>query len=105
MWHSFPVSWECPQIQKPETIKVLNLNQEKFSQVLKTALANVADSKRWRNAIVRAVVEIEVNPFMVWKDGALLILSPSNEIYEANGTCGCKAFVVVSPAGIGRQLD
>jgi hypothetical protein len=76
---------------------MLNLNQEKFSQIVQTALAHISDSKRWRNAIVRAAVEIEVNPFMEWKDGALLILSPSNEIYEANGTCQCKAFASGQP--------
>lgn len=71
---------------------MLSLNQERFSQVVETALANTVDSKRWSNAIVRAVVEIEVNPYMEWTNGTLLILSPSNEIYEANGSCQCKAY-------------
>jgi hypothetical protein len=86
-----------PTNSKTGDKKVLNLNQEKFSQVVKTALTNTTNSKRWRNAIVRAAVEIEVNPYMELIDGALLILSPSNEIYEANGACSCKAFASGKP--------
>lgn len=71
---------------------MLNINQDKFSEVVQTALLNAQDSKRWQKAIVRAAVEIQVNPFMEWTNGALLILSPSNEIYEANGSCQCKAY-------------
>jgi hypothetical protein len=37
--------------------------------------------------------ELQSNPYMEWQDGALLILSPSNEIYEANGTCQCRAYL------------
>lgn len=61
---------------------MLNLNQEKFAGTVETALAKASTSKRWRNAIVRTAVELEVNPYMQWKNGALLILSSSNEIYE-----------------------
>ena len=71
---------------------MLQVNTEQFKQVVEAALHKAGDSKRWTKAIVRAAIEIEVNPYMEWKDGSLLILSPSNEIYEANGTCGCKAF-------------
>lgn len=71
---------------------MLNINQDKFSEVVQTALLNASDSKRWQKAIVRAAVEIQANPFMSWRNDSLLILSPSNEIYEANGVCQCKAY-------------
>lgn len=71
---------------------MLNINQDRFSEVVQTALFNAQDSKRWQKAIVRAAVEIQVNPFMSWRNDSLLILSPSNEIYEANGSCQCKAY-------------
>lgn len=71
---------------------MLNLNQQRFMDVVEMALLKAGTSKRWRNAIVRAAVEIEVNPFIEWKENAVLILSSSNEIYEANGSCQCKAY-------------
>jgi hypothetical protein len=71
---------------------MLNIEQERFSEVVQKALSKASDSKRWQKAIVRAAVEIQVNPFLEWQNGALLILSPSNEIYEANGSCQCKAY-------------
>jgi hypothetical protein len=76
---------------------MLNINQERFANVVQMALVKANDSKRWRNAIVRAAVEIEVNPYIEWKDNSLLILSSSNEIYEANGSCQCKAFANGQP--------
>jgi hypothetical protein len=76
---------------------MLNINQERFANVVQMALVKASDSKRWRNAIVRAAVEIEVNPYIAWKDNSLLILSSSNEIYEANGSCQCKAFANGQP--------
>lgn len=71
---------------------MIQVNAERFRQVVEAALSKAAESKRWKNAIVRAAVEIEVNPFMEWRDGTLIVLSPSNEIYEANGACQCKAY-------------
>lgn len=71
---------------------MIQVDAERFKEVVESALAKVSNSKRWAHAVVRAAIEIEVNPYMEWKDGVLLVLSPSNEIYEANGTCGCKAF-------------
>lgn len=82
---------------------MLSLNQNRLYQVAAFAndkvLETVKDSrlaKRWQNAIIRALVEIEVSS--VWMhynqaDDALVIWSQkSNEIYEANGVCQCKAF-------------
>lgn len=82
---------------------MLNLNQEKLYTVAAIAnnkvLETVKDSrlaKRWQNAIIRALVEIEVSSEWMHynkKDDALLIWSQkSNEIYEANGVCQCRAF-------------
>jgi hypothetical protein len=50
--------------------------------------------KRWINAIGKAAVEFETNPFLSWDSDSkhLIIWSKSNEIYEANGTCQCRAF-------------
>lgn len=71
---------------------MLTLNQQRFMDVVETALQKAGSSKRWRNAIVRAAVEIEVNPFIEWKGNSVLILSSSDEIYEANASCQCKAY-------------
>lgn len=51
--------------------------------------------KRWINAIGKATVEFENNPFLTWDadNKHLIIWSKSNEIYEANGTCQCTAFL------------
>ncbi len=50
------------------------------------------DAKRWQNVIVRAKIQLAENPYIHDEGDALLILSDSNEIYHANGTCQCKAF-------------
>jgi len=82
---------------------MLNLNQEKLYDVAAVAndkvIQTVKDSrlaKRWQNAIIRALVEMELqSDFMHYnhEDNALLIWSQkTNEIYEANGICQCKAF-------------
>ena len=68
-----------------------NLNQETMSQVIQEAFDKTS-SLRWQMAITKAKREIEDNPYMHYDGHALLILSESNEIYSANGTCQCKAF-------------
>ena len=78
--------------------KTLDLNQESFGAVVEVALVKAGGNKRWRNAIVRAANEAEANPYIHHDGHALLVLSPSNEIYRSNGTCHkadgepCKAF-------------
>lgn len=56
-------------------------------------------AKRWANAIDRAVREIEGNPYLDFdaSTSELLILSPSNNIYSANGVCQCLAFLNGTP--------
>jgi hypothetical protein len=69
-----------------------NLDTNKMQQVIQEAFDKVAGNRRWEVAIAKASMEIKSNPFMHWNGHALVVLSPSNEIYEANGACQCKAF-------------
>lgn len=57
------------------------------------------DYKRWIKAVGRATAEFETNPFITWdaSNKHLIIWSKSNEIYESNGTCQCKAFLGNQP--------
>lgn len=75
------------------------INREQLAEVAAESIAkinpNSKDGKRWINAIAKAVIEIENNPFMSFdvESHSLLMLSEtSNAIYTANGTCQCKAF-------------
>lgn len=76
---------------------MLNINENKMSQVTQAAFDKAQGSKRWQNAIAKAKTEIENNVFMEWQNDSLLILSASNEIYTANGTCQCKAYAQGQP--------
>jgi hypothetical protein len=58
---------------------------------------NKTSNLRWQMAITKAKVELESNPYMHYDGHALLILSPSGEIYSANGACQCKAYVNNQP--------
>lgn len=75
------------------------LDREKFAAVVADAIAKIQlsgkDVKRWVNAIAKATVEIENNPFMTWqadKNSLLIWSQKSSEIYEANGVCQCAAY-------------
>lgn len=81
-------------------------DQKLFAKVIAEAMSHTETSdipaylkKRWHNAIGAATRDIEENgTFMEWQDDRLLIWSQeSNEIYEANGTCSCKAYELDSP--------
>lgn len=84
-------------------------NQDIFGKVIADALAAVELNKqlstweklRWTNAIAKAAAQIEDNgTFMDWQEEkqTLLIWSDkSNNIYEANGVCQCKAFEMNQP--------
>ncbi|MET0466892.1 MAG: hypothetical protein ABW007_27270 [Chitinophagaceae bacterium] len=63
-----------------------------MNEVIQQAFDKVSGDRRWETAIVKAKQQIESNPFMHFDGHALLILSDSNEIYSANGTCQCKAY-------------
>ena len=71
---------------------MVNLDQSKLSVVVEIALLAVCNDKRWTNAIRKAAEELISNPFIHWTGHSLLILSASNEIYESNGICQCKAY-------------
>jgi len=75
---------------------MMNLNQETMQQVIQEAFEKTS-SLRWQMAIAKARREIEDNPYMHYDGHALIILSESNEIYSANGTCQCKAFAHGKP--------
>ncbi len=75
------------------------IDREILAEVAAEAISKAADAprdaKRWVNAIAKAVVEIENNPFMTWQSvsKSLLILSErTGNIYTANGVCQCEAY-------------
>jgi hypothetical protein len=70
---------------------MMNLNQAALAAVIQTAFDQTSNL-RWQMAIAKARRELEDNPYMHFDGGALLILSPSGEIYSANGSCQCKAY-------------
>lgn len=76
---------------------MLEINQDKMEKVIQEAFNRVKCSRRWRTAIVKAKQQIESNPYIHFDGQALLILSPSGEIYTANGTCQCKAYMSGQP--------
>jgi len=75
---------------------MMNLNQETMQEVIQAAFEKTS-SLRWQMAIAKARREIEDNPYLHYDGSALLILSESNEIYSANGTCQCQAFAHGQP--------
>lgn len=76
---------------------MLNIDQDRMLQVIQGAFDKVSGSRRWQLAIAKAKQQIEENPYMHYDGHALLILSPSGEIYSANGSCGCKAYMNGQP--------
>lgn len=70
---------------------MMNLDQTRMSEVIQAAFDQTS-ILRWQMAIAKAKGELESNPYMHWNGAALVVLSSSNEIYEANGTCQCKAY-------------
>ena len=73
-------------------LKMLNIDQTKLEEITQEAFDKVTGNRRWETAIVKAKQQIESNPYLHIDGDALLILSPSNEIYRANGACQCKAY-------------
>lgn len=75
------------------------INREILAEIAAEAISKAAaapkDAKRWVNAIAKATVEIENNPYMTWQPDSksLLMLSDtSGQIYTANGVCQCEAY-------------
>ncbi len=71
---------------------MLNLDRDRMQQVAQDAFNRVLGNRRWETAIAKAKAELESNPYIHFDGQSLLILSPSGEIYTANGACQCKAF-------------
>lgn len=71
---------------------MMNLDAERMQAVIQEAFDRVGGNRRWQTAIAKARQQFEENPYMHFDGRALLILSPSGEIYTANGTCQCKAY-------------
>lgn len=76
------------------------INREQLAEVAAESIAKInpekPNGKRWINAIAKAVIEIENNPFMSFdadSHSLLMMSETSNAIYTANGTCQCKAFL------------
>ena len=71
---------------------MFNLDQDKLAEIAQTAFDSAAASPRWQRTIAKANGQLESNPYLHFDGSALIILSESNEIYTANGTCQCKAY-------------
>jgi hypothetical protein len=71
---------------------MLNIDQNRMRQVIQEAFDKVSGFRRWEIAIAKAVQQLEENPYMHYDGNALLILSDSNNVYSANGSCQCKAY-------------
>ena len=71
---------------------MVNLDQDRLRQVAQEAFDKVSGNRRWETAIAKAQMQLESNPYMHFDGHSLLILSPSGEIYSANGICQCKAY-------------
>lgn len=76
------------------------VNFEVLGQIAAESIAKInpksQNGQRWINAIAKTTAEIETNPYMTYNHDShsLLMLSEtSNQVYTANGTCGCKAFL------------
>lgn len=76
---------------------MMNIDQSRMLEVIQEAFDKVSDSRRWQTAIVKAKQQIEENPYLHFDGHALLILSSSGEIYNANNSCQCKAYAKGQP--------
>lgn len=77
---------------------MLNLNSSTLDQVIRSAKRAVADDSRWLHAIERAAAELESNPWVARDGGALLVSSPSGQLYTASGgACQCSAYAYGRP--------
>jgi hypothetical protein len=76
---------------------MINIDQDKLQHVAQEAFDRVSGNRRWETAIAKAKAQLETNPYIHFDGQSLLILSPSDEIYNANGSCQCKAFTKGQP--------
>lgn len=71
---------------------MLNVDEARMLDLVERAFDASPFGGRWQMAVTRAWREIRENPFMHWRGGSLLILSPSGEIYDAGATCQCESY-------------
>lgn len=72
---------------------MLNLDSTTLQAVADKALVDAAAHPRWINAIGRALIELDQNPWIARGElHGLVIGSPSGNVYAANGTCQCPAY-------------
>ena len=71
---------------------MIDIDQDRIQTVAQEAFDKVSGNRRWETAIVKAKIQLETNPYMHFNGQSLLILSPSGEIYTANGSCQCRAY-------------
>lgn len=71
---------------------MMNIDENRMQRVAQEAFDKVSGNPRWETAIAKAKAQLESNPYMHFDGRSLLILSPSGEIYTANGACQCKAY-------------
>jgi hypothetical protein len=76
---------------------MMSIDQNRMQEVAQEAFDKATGNRRWEVAIAKAKVQLDTNPYMHFDGRALLILSPSGEIYTANGTCQCKAYLSGQP--------
>jgi hypothetical protein len=74
-----------------------DLDQDKLGEIAQEAFNKVSGNRKWETAIAKAKAQLEENPYIHFDGQSLLILSPSGEIYRANGVCQCKAFANHQP--------
>lgn len=80
-----------------EEPQMLGIDQDRMQRVAQEAFDRVSGNHRWETAIAKAKAELESNPYIHFDGRSLLILSSSNEIYSANGSCQCKAYLNHQP--------
>jgi hypothetical protein len=78
-------------------MQMMNIDQGIIQRVVQEAFDKVSGNRRWEAAIAKAKAQLESNPYIHFDGQALLILSPSGEIYTANGACQCKAYMSGQP--------
>jgi hypothetical protein len=76
---------------------MVSLDHDRMQQVAREAFNRISGNRRWELAIAKAKAQLESNPYMHFDGESLLILSPSGEIYRANGACQCWAFANNQP--------
>ena len=76
---------------------MISIDQDRIQEVMQEAFDRVSGNRRWETAIAKAMAQLESNPYIHFDGQSLLILSPSDEIYTANGTCQCKAYLSGQP--------